>query len=62
MKHFHNYEKLAFRLTTPAQDLILCREDNLEEFGGIEPAELDHLEAEARRASGTGRAVIGNFG
>ena len=46
----------------PLDEEHLNPEDNLEEFGGIEPAELDHLEAEARRANGTGRAVIGNFG
>ncbi|MGA3325694.1 MAG: uroporphyrinogen decarboxylase family protein [Terriglobia bacterium] len=46
----------------PFDEDHLNPEDNLEEFGAIEQAELDHLEAEARRASGTGRAVIGNFG
>lgn len=36
--------------------------DNLEEFGPLSDAEFDHLEARAREAAATGRAVIGNFG
>src|SRR5260370_33947042 len=36
--------------------------DNLEEFGPISEEELAHLEREARRAAGTGRAVVANFG
>ena len=36
--------------------------DNLEEYGPIDEEELAHLEREARRAAGTGRAVVANFG
>jgi hypothetical protein len=36
--------------------------DNLEEYGPIAEEELAHLEREARRAAGTGRAVVANFG
>jgi hypothetical protein len=36
--------------------------DNLEEYGPISEEELFHLEREARRAAGTGRAVVANFG
>ncbi len=36
--------------------------DNLEEYGPIAEEELAHLEREARRAHGTGRAVVANFG
>lgn len=36
--------------------------DNLEEFGPVSDAELQHLESTARRARATGRAVIGSFG
>jgi uroporphyrinogen-III decarboxylase len=37
-------------------------EDNLEEFGPISDADLEHLRAEAQRAAATGRAVIAGFG
>jgi hypothetical protein len=36
--------------------------DNLEEFGILAEEELAHLEREARRAAGTGRCVMANFG
>src|ERR1039458_3782832 len=36
--------------------------DNLEEYGPISAEELAHLERAARRAKGTGRAVVANFG
>jgi Uroporphyrinogen decarboxylase (URO-D) len=36
--------------------------DNLEEFGPNSEEELAHLEREARRAAGTGRAAVANFG
>jgi len=36
--------------------------DNLEEYGPISEEEMAHLEREARRAAGTGRAVVANFG
>ena len=36
--------------------------DNLEEYGPVSEEELAHLEREARRAAGTGRAVVANFG
>lgn len=36
--------------------------DNLEEFGAVSEAELEHLETEARRAAATGRAVVASFG
>jgi hypothetical protein len=36
--------------------------DNLEEFGPLSEADLDHLEQTARAAAATGRAVVGNFG
>lgn len=36
--------------------------DNLEEFGPIAQADLDHFAAEVRRAKATGRAVVATFG
>ena len=36
--------------------------DNLEEYGPVGEEELAHLEREARRAAGTGRAVVASFG
>lgn len=36
--------------------------DNIEEFGPISEGELNHLEARAKEAAATGRAVVGNFG
>ena len=36
--------------------------DNLEEYGPIVPADLDHLDREVRRAASTGRAVVASFG
>ena len=36
--------------------------DNLEEFGPISDADLDHLERAVAAASGTDRAVVANFG
>jgi hypothetical protein len=46
----------------PIDEAKLDPEDNLEEFGPITEAALDHFEAESRRAGATGRGIIGSFG
>jgi len=46
----------------PIDEAKLDPEDNLEEFGPITAAALDHFEAESRRAGATGRGIIGSFG
>jgi hypothetical protein len=46
----------------PIDEAKLDPEDNLEEFGPITEAALDHFEAESRRAGATGRGIIASFG
>lgn len=46
----------------PIDEATLNPEDNLEEFGPIAEATLDHFEAESHRAGATGRGIIGSFG
>jgi len=46
----------------PIDDAKLDPEDNLQEFGPITEATLDHFEAESRRTGATGRGIIGSFG
>lgn len=46
----------------PIDEDRLDPKDNLEEFTPISGQELDHLEAAARRAAATGRAVVASFG
>jgi uroporphyrinogen-III decarboxylase len=46
----------------PIDEDRLDPRDNLEEFAPISGEELDYLEAEAKRARGTGRAVMASFG
>jgi hypothetical protein len=46
----------------PIDEETLDPRDNLEEFGPLSSAELDHLERRAREAAATGRAVVANFG
>lgn len=46
----------------PIDEAKLDPEDNLEEFGPISDAALDHFDAESRRATATGRGVIASFG
>jgi hypothetical protein len=46
----------------PLDDAKLDPEDNLQEFGPISEAALDHFEAESGRAAATGRGVIATFG
>lgn len=46
----------------PIDEDALDPAENIEEFGPLSEAELDHIEAAARRAAATGRAVVGNFG
>ncbi|MFH1743650.1 MAG: uroporphyrinogen decarboxylase family protein [bacterium] len=46
----------------PIDEKKLKPEDNLEEFGPISQTDLDHLAAEAKRVSCTGRGVIATFG
>ena len=46
----------------PLDEERLDPRDNLEEFTAISEGELAHLEAAARRAAATGRAVIASFG
>ncbi len=46
----------------PLDDAKLDPEDNLQEFGPISEATLDHFEAESGRAAATGRGVIATFG
>jgi hypothetical protein len=46
----------------PVDDPKLDPEDNLQEFGPVSEATLDHFEAESSRAAATGRGVIASFG
>ncbi len=46
----------------PVDDAKLDPEDNLQEFGPLSEATLDHFEAESSRAATTGRGVIASFG
>jgi len=46
----------------PIDEAKLDPEDNLQEFGPITDAALDHFEAESSRAGATGRGIIGSFG
>jgi hypothetical protein len=46
----------------PIDEAKLDPEDNLEEFGPITEAALDHFDAESRRAAETGRGVVASFG
>jgi Uroporphyrinogen decarboxylase (URO-D) len=46
----------------PLDDDRLDPEDNLQEFGPLSEAALDHFEAESSRAAATGRGVIASFG
>jgi len=46
----------------PIDEDRLDPRDNLEEFAPVSGEELDYLEAEAKRARGTGRAVMASFG
>jgi hypothetical protein len=46
----------------PIDDAKLDPADNLQEFGPITEATLDHFEAASRRAGATGRGIIGSFG
>jgi hypothetical protein len=46
----------------PIDDAKLDPADNLQEFGPIAEATLDHFEAASRRAGATGRGIIGSFG
>jgi hypothetical protein len=46
----------------PIDEAQLDPEDNLEEFGAVSDAALDHFEAESRRAVATGRGTIASFG
>ena len=46
----------------PVDDARLDPEDNLQEFGPLSEAALDHFEAESSRAAATGRGVIASFG
>lgn len=46
----------------PIDEERLNPEGNLEEFGPVADADLEHIAGEVARASQTGRAVIANFG
>ena len=46
----------------PIDEAQLDPEDNLEEFGAVSDAALDHFDAESRRAVATGRGTIASFG
>ncbi len=46
----------------PIDEARLDPEDNVQEFGPISEATLDHFEAESRRAGATGRGIIASFG
>lgn len=46
----------------PIDEENLSVEDNLEEFGPVSEAALDHFEREAQRLAGSGLAVAGNLG
>lgn len=46
----------------PIDEAKLDPEDNLQEFGPVTDAALDHFEAESSRAGATGRGIIASFG
>ncbi len=46
----------------PLNEEHLNVEDNLEEFGPVTEADLEHFRAAVERAESTGRAVVANFG
>jgi hypothetical protein len=46
----------------PIDEDRLDPEDNLQEFGPLSEATLDHFEKESRRAAATGRGTIASFG
>jgi hypothetical protein len=46
----------------PIDEARLDPENNLQEFGPIAEATLDHFDAESRRAAATGRGTIASFG
>ena len=46
----------------PIDEAKLDPADNLQEFGPVAEATLDHFEAESSRAGATGRGIIGSFG
>jgi hypothetical protein len=46
----------------PIDESRLDPADNLQEFGPVDEAALDHWERESRRAAATGRGVIASFG
>ncbi len=46
----------------PIEEDKLDPADNLEEFGPISEADLDHFDARTREAAATGRAVLATFG
>jgi len=46
----------------PLDEARLDPADNLEEFGPVTEAALDHFDRESRRAAATGRGVIAGFG
>lgn len=46
----------------PIDEAKLDPADNLQEFGPIDEATLDHWEKESRRAGATGRGIIASFG
>jgi hypothetical protein len=46
----------------PIDEAKLDPEDNLQEFGPIDEATLDHFEVQSRRAAATGRGIIASFG
>ena len=45
----------------PIDDEKLRVEDNLEEFGPVPPAELEHLRRRAAELAGSGLAIVGNL-
>lgn len=46
----------------PVDDASLNVEDNLQEFGPISDADLEHFRSEAKRLRATDRAILANFG
>jgi hypothetical protein len=52
----------SIRRQEPIDDAKLDPKDNLEEFGPISDADLDHFDRASREAAATGRGVIATFG
>jgi hypothetical protein len=52
----------AIERQDPIDDEHLNVEDNLEEFGTITDAELEHITREVEQLHPSGRAILGNFG